>query len=131
MHRVRATNGLGRSFRETDGLDLAFFDELAQGADRLLDWRGWIDPVLVIEVDVVGAKSLERSLERNPDVFRAAVHCRRIAIAVRDQAELRCQDHIVAATGEGATDQLFIGVRSINLRRVDARDSEGQRSLNL
>ena len=46
--------------------DLAFRHELGQGEDRLLNWRVGVDPVLVVEVDVVGVEAPQRELSRWP-----------------------------------------------------------------
>jgi hypothetical protein len=51
--------------------NLPGLDELGHRADRLLDFGLLVDPVLVVEVDVVDAQALERRLARLPDVLRA------------------------------------------------------------
>src|SRR5438876_433373 len=53
--------------------DLAFGDQPGQSADGLLDGSVAVDPVLVVQVDVVGAQPLEGALDCGADVFRAAV----------------------------------------------------------
>jgi hypothetical protein len=53
--------------------DLALPDQLAQRADRVLDRRGGVDAVLVVEVDVVGAKAPQRPLDGDAEVLRGAV----------------------------------------------------------
>jgi len=51
--------------------DLALGHQLGQGADGVLDGRVRVDPVLVVEVDAVGAQPLQGPLDRGPDVRRA------------------------------------------------------------
>ena len=36
---------------------LAFGNQFSQGSDRLFDRRLWVDAMLVVEIDVVGAES--------------------------------------------------------------------------
>ena len=56
MDRMGATNGLRGRLRETEVPDLAGFDELGHCSDRLFDRGVRVDPVLVVEVDVVQAE---------------------------------------------------------------------------
>ena len=74
-----------------------------------------VDPVLVVEVDVVGAEPPQRSFERGADVSGC---CRARATAgVGDQPELGGEHHLVAAALEGAADELLVGVRARRPRR--------------
>jgi len=67
-----------------DVADLAFRDELGQSTDGPIDGRVRIDPVLVVQVDVVGAQPLEGTLDCDADVRRAAVEEAGAAAGVRD-----------------------------------------------
>ena len=69
---VGAADRLGRGLGEPDVADLALLDELAEGADRLLDRRLGVDAVLVVEVDVVGPEPLQRALDRDAEVLRVS-----------------------------------------------------------
>jgi hypothetical protein len=42
--------------------------QLLERGHRLLDRRVWVDPVLIVEVDLVYPKPLERALARLADV---------------------------------------------------------------
>ena len=57
MHGMGAADGADPGLGEADVADLAFSDQLGQGADRLLDGSVRIHPVLVVEVDVIRTKS--------------------------------------------------------------------------
>ncbi len=59
MDGVGAADRLGGSLAQSDVEHLAFLDQLGHRADGLLDLDFRIDPMLVEEVDVVGAKALE------------------------------------------------------------------------
>ena len=48
---------------DADGVQLALRYELGQSTDGVLDGRVRIDPVLVEQVDVVGAQPLEGNLD--------------------------------------------------------------------
>jgi len=61
--------------------------------------------VLVVEVDVVDAEALQRGFGGLLDVLGAAVEAARGRIVgVADDPELRGQDDLVAAIGDGAPD---------------------------
>ncbi len=63
----------GAGLGQADVADLALGDELGKSADRLLDGGLRVHPVLVVEVDVVGAEPLQGALDRGADVGGAAV----------------------------------------------------------
>src|SRR5437763_800943 len=75
-------------------------------------------------------KSPERSVDRDPDVLRAAVGAPDAAVAVRDLAELRRQDDIVAPAPDCAPDELLVRVRAVDLGRVEEVDAELERTLD-
>ena len=74
MDGVGPAHRLGGRLAEADVQHLALFHQLGHRADGFLDRDVGIDPVLVEEVDVVGAESLERPLDRAADVGGRAVH---------------------------------------------------------
>jgi hypothetical protein len=82
----------------------------SQRADRVLDRRGGVDAVLVVQVDVFGAKAPQRPLDGDADVLRGAVELLGVPVAVGDQAELGGQDHLVAPVGDGPPDEFLVGV---------------------
>jgi hypothetical protein len=53
--------------------DLALLHQLGDGADGVLDRDLRVDPVLVVQVDVVGAQPAQGALDGGGDVGRAAV----------------------------------------------------------
>jgi hypothetical protein len=62
--------------------DLALGHQLGQRANRVLDRRVRVDPVLVVEVDAVGTQPLQGALDRGPDVRRARVEHARASARV-------------------------------------------------
>ena len=73
VNGVRAADGVRAGLGEAEGADLALGDQLADRADGLLDRGVRVDPVLVVQVDVVGAEPLQRALDGRADVGRPAV----------------------------------------------------------
>jgi hypothetical protein len=53
--------------------DLALGDQPGQRADGVLDRGVGVDAVLVVQVDVIGAKPTQRTLDRGTDFRRAAI----------------------------------------------------------
>src|SRR6478672_11252722 len=109
MDGVGASDGVGPGFGQAEVPDLPVADEVGEGTDGVLDRCAWVDPVLVVEVDVVGAEALKRALDSDTDVGRAAVASPGAATVVGDETELCGQDHLVAAASQGAADEFFVG----------------------
>jgi hypothetical protein len=70
---VRPADELGTDLGQPVVADLARLDLPGQRAGGLLDGRVRVGPVLVVEVDVVGAESLQGGVDRAADVRRGAV----------------------------------------------------------
>ena len=68
MHGVTAPQRIGRDFGEADRADRARFDEARQFADRLLDRNRFVDAMHIIEVNVVDAEPLPRTVQRLADM---------------------------------------------------------------
>ena len=49
--------------------NFAFSDQIFNRSSYVFDWYLRIDPVLVVEIDVVGSKALQRVLHHFPDVL--------------------------------------------------------------
>ena len=91
----------GPSFGQADVTDLPLLDQLAQRAHGVLDRCLRVDPMLVIQIDVIGAQALERSLDRGPDILRGAVDFPAATMAMGDQSELGGEDDLFAVPGGG------------------------------
>ncbi len=126
---VGAADRGGAGLGQSDVTDLALDDQLGQRADGVLDGRAAVDPVLVVQVDVVGAESGQRAFDRGANVGGAAVDAGRTA-RVGEDTELRRPHHLVAAAFDGATDQLLAMERSIDLGGVDVGDSQLERPVD-
>ena len=73
---------------------------------------------------------LQRTLDGDADVRRAAVEDAGAAAGVRDDAELRGQHHLVAAVLDGSADEFLVGVGTVDLGGVDVGDAEVQRPVD-
>ena len=118
--------GLGQS----DVADLALGHQLGHSADGVLDRSVRVDPVLVVQVDVVGAEPLQGALDRGADVGRAAVDDAGAAAGVGHQAELRRHHDLVAAALDGPADQFLVEERAVDLGGVDVGDAQIQRPVD-
>ena len=130
VHGVGAADRGGASLGQADVADFALRDQLGQSADGLLDGGLRVDPMLVVEVDVVGAEPFQGALDRHADVRGAAVEDAGAATGVRDDAELRRQDNLVAAALDGPADQFLVGVGAVDLGGVEVRYAQVQRPVD-
>lgn len=97
---------------------LALFDQLLHDAGHVLDRHGRGDPVLVVQVDMVGAQALERLLDHLADMLRAAVQCNG---AVDGKTELGGDLHLVAEGLQCFADEFFAGIRSVHFGGIEER----------
>jgi hypothetical protein len=125
-----SSDGGRRSFAEPEVLHLAGPHQLGHRADRLLDRHGVVDAVLVVEVDVVDAEPRERRVARRAHVFRCAANAEEGAGSRADVAELRGQHHLVAATLDGASDELLVGERAVHVGGVEEVHAEVERAVD-
>ena len=116
LHSRDGVNGMGAADRGRGSLgqpnvsNLALDNQIGQRAYGVLDGCLRIDAVLVVQVDTVCTKPLQRSLDRNANVRRAAVENAGAATGMRDQPKFRSQDDLVAAALDGSADQVLVGV---------------------
>src|SRR5712692_2424595 len=62
MNAVGAANGFRASLAETEKADLAVLHQPRHGAHRLFDRHGWIDAVLIIQIDHLDTEALQTRL---------------------------------------------------------------------
>ena len=105
---------------------LALGDQVGDRPGGLLDRRVRVDAVLVVQVDVVGAETLQGALDGGLHVRGAAVDHTGAAAGVGDEAELGGDLHLVAAAVECLADDLLAEEGTVDLGGVDVGDTEFQ-----
>jgi hypothetical protein len=90
------------------------------------------DAVLVVEVDVVDAEALERTLQGVLDVGRAAVQPARAVgiVGVEPEPELGRELDYVATAGDRTPHEPFVVVRPVDLGGVEERHAELERAVD-
>ena len=91
---------------------------------------GVFGSTLVVQVDVVGAQSPERALDRSPHVVGAAVDDTGPCPGVGDETELRRHHDVVAPALDGLADELLAVEGAVDLGGVDVGDPEVQRPVD-
>src|SRR3984957_15685399 len=111
--------------------DLAVSDQLLHRAGHILDGYVGIDSMLVKQVDDLDAQSLQRGIADLPDMLGAAVQAslpsrfgiEAFAGGINGEAELRSDHHLVADGLKCLANNLLVGERTVDLRRVEEGDA--------
>src|ERR1039458_9562778 len=121
LHGVSTANRLYACFGQAEVLDLAFLDELFDGAGDVFNAHVWIDAVLIKQIDHIGLQPLEHRVGNSPDAFRAAVQgLMRVSIF---EAELGC-DHDLSPEGrKGRADEFLVHEWTVGLGGVKECDA--------
>jgi len=130
VHGVRAADRLGACLGEPQVANLALFDQLGHRPDRLLDLDLGIDPVLVVEVDLLDPQASQRGLAALAHVGGVATNAEELALVAAYVAELGGDHHAVAAIGDRATDELLVRERAVHVRRVEQRHPQLERAVD-
>ena len=97
MHGMRLADRRGRRLGQAEVLDLASLHQLCHRAYRVFDGRVWIDAVLIVEVDVVQAKPLQRCIAGLLYILGLAAQTPVIGPGpVAKVGELRCKKNFIA-----------------------------------
>jgi hypothetical protein len=97
--------------------------QLGHRADRLLNRRAGVYPVLIIKVDCIDPQPLQRSFDGAADIGRAGVDTGDL-VAIEFEAELGRDDQLVALPLDRLADQLLVLEGAIDLRGVEEGDAE-------
>jgi hypothetical protein len=131
MNFCGPAQGLRGGFREPYVADLSFLQKLSHGADRFFDGRGGIDAVLVVEIDGLDSQALQAGFAGSAHVFRLAVHSANVGVlGIANDAEFRGQYKLIALALEGAADQFFVFVRTVDIGGIEKVDAEFERPVN-
>src|ERR1700675_4019824 len=105
--------------------DLALLNQFSESANRLFNRRIRIDAVLVVEVKVVDAETLQTCFAGLLHVVRLAVDAAGIGIAgIADNSELCGQHDLVALALDRASDELFVLVWPVTVGGRQKIDTE-------
>jgi len=109
VHGVSSTKRVGRCFGEPDRADPARFDETRQFADRVFDRNRFVDAMDIVEIDVVDAEALQRTVQSFPHMRRAVVEEADAVLPAADREFRRERDPAPATRvlGQELADQRF------------------------
>ena len=125
-----ATDRLRRRFAQAEKADLPLFFQSRHRADRILDRRIGVDPVLVIEVDRLDPQSLEARFARRAHVIGLAADPEERAVVTPHQRKFGRQEYLVAAAGDCLADQFLIDERPVHVGCVEEVHSLLQRPMD-
>jgi hypothetical protein len=105
--------------------NLAIALQFLDHAGDILDWNLRVDPVLVEEIDAIGAKALKHPLNHTFDVIRPAIKpgAPLAGFLIDVPAELGCNHNLVAERRRAFAKNPFHLVRTIRLGCVEKRDA--------
>ena len=87
--------------------------------------------MLIEQIDRVDREPLQRTFDRFADVFGPAIQFRTDLFSVLDaEAELRRDHDPIALARERAPEQQLVGVRTVDLRRIEERATQVDRAMN-
>ena len=121
-----ATNRLHAGFGQTEMLDFAFANQIADRAGDVFDRHVRIDAMLVEEVDAVGLEPRERGFSHLADVRGTAVEACLFAV-LEFEAELGRNRHLIAERAQRLADQFFVRERPVRFGRVEERHAAHRR----
>ena len=131
MHGMRAADGVGADLGQADMPDIAGLHHLGDAADRLLDGNAGIKPCRPVDVDVVGAETLERIGKEVPRRSRPRIEPDEFAGGAAQRAELDAELNLVARTIlQRLADQHFIVAHAVEIAGVEQRDAGIERRMD-
>ncbi len=118
---VRAAHGLRSWLRQPEVQHFALCDQVFDGARHLFDRHRRVNPVLIEQIDVVGAQPLQHRVDGAADVLGLAV-CAGPAltgVGVDVHPELGGDHNLIAHRLQGLPDDPFGFQRSVSLGGVE------------
>jgi hypothetical protein len=117
-------------FGQADVSDFAFGYQIGKGTNSIFNRNILIDPVLIVQVDMVGAEAPQGTFDCDANVRRAAVNDARATAEMRDQTEFRGQDYFVPPVFDGPTDEFFVREGTVDLSGVYMGHSQVERPMD-
>src|SRR5260370_17410925 len=106
MNAVGAANGFRARLAETEKADLAVLHQPGHGAYRLFDRHGWIDAMLIKQIDHLDAEALQAGLAGTDHVRRPPVG--NFAAAAAAISDFGLHAYLGTAPRAGLAGQRFI-----------------------
>jgi len=118
---VRPPNGVDADLAHPEAAHLARRDQLGDGPGGLLDGDVRIEAVLVQQVEALDAEASEGPVDDLTDAFRTRVQPLQPVVHV--EAELGRDLHVTLEGLQHLADERLVGVRVVDLRRVEEGDA--------
>jgi hypothetical protein len=116
-----AADRLDTCLRQAEVADLAFDDEIPDGAGYILDRHIRVDPVLIDQVNHIGPQPLQRLVGDSPDALGAAIES--IGGHTVLEAELSCDHHLVTDRLQRLAHDLFVDAGPVGFGGVEEGDA--------
>ena len=130
MDCVGAAQRRRRRFREADVAHLPLPHQLGQRADGVFDRDLGIHAVLVVQIDVIDAETLERCLAASAHVLGAPVDASRLGIGAPHDPELGREHDLVPSARDRLAHELLVGVRPVHVGGVEEVDAQIERAVD-
>src|SRR5258708_26305682 len=119
MNAVGAANGFRARLAETEKAGLAVRDQPGHSAHRLFDRHGWIDAVLIIQIDHLDTEALKTRVAGTDHVLGPPVGY--FAPAAAEITEFGRHEDLPAAPSDRLADTRFIVSPAIHVGGVEQR----------
>ena len=92
--------------------------------------NGFIDAVLIVEINYFNAEPLEAGLTSGTHVIRMSFNAEKLTVGSADVAELGGENYFIATIFDGAAHQLFIAARSVHVSGIKKVAAQFKRAVN-
>ena len=114
-----------RDLAQTQVQHLAFGHQFRHGSDRFFDRDGRIHPVLVVEIEAVGAEPRQGTRTARLDMSRPTIDFDASA-GCRHQSELARQDHLVPPAPDDLADKRLVFPACVAVGGIQKSDAKLQ-----
>jgi hypothetical protein len=125
---VRPAEGGGRDLAQSEEPHLSLSYQLRHGTNGFFYGGVDVHTMLVVKIDSLDAQPPEASLACPPDELRPSTHPGELAPLVKDVAKFGRDDGLLAASSEGAADELLVASGSVDVRGIHERYAEVERT---
>src|SRR5213594_123911 len=109
-------------FGHAEVLHLALRNQFLDRSRHVFDRHVWVDAVLIIEIDDVGPEPFQRALDALLDALGPAV-LHLLPAGITSHPELGGDHHLSAHWRQRLANQLFVGIRTVNLGGIEECDA--------